>query len=78
MLSASHNPMPDNGIKFFARGGVKLDDELEDADRGAACGEPWARPTGAGVGRVPTVARAARERVRRSTCSRRCRTASTG
>ena len=31
MLSASHNPMPDNGIKFFARGGTKLDDTLEDA-----------------------------------------------
>ena len=31
MLSASHNPMPDNGIKFFARGGNKLDDALEDA-----------------------------------------------
>ena len=30
MLSASHNPMPDNGIKFFARGGVKLDDAIED------------------------------------------------
>src|SRR4029453_16424250 len=31
MLSASHNPMPDNGIKFFARGGHKLDDAIEDA-----------------------------------------------
>jgi phosphoglucosamine mutase len=31
MLSASHNPAPDNGIKFFARGGVKLPDEVEDA-----------------------------------------------
>ncbi len=30
MLSASHNAMPDNGIKFFARGGHKLADELED------------------------------------------------
>jgi phosphoglucosamine mutase len=29
MLSASHNPAPDNGIKFFARGGVKLADEVE-------------------------------------------------
>ena len=29
MLSASHNPMPDNGIKFFARGGRKLPDEVE-------------------------------------------------
>jgi len=30
MLSASHNPAPDNGIKFFARGGQKLPDEAED------------------------------------------------
>ena len=30
MISASHNPMPDNGIKFFAKGGYKLDDEVED------------------------------------------------
>ncbi|MDR0416975.1 MAG: phosphoglucosamine mutase, partial [Propionibacteriaceae bacterium] len=30
MLSASHNPMPDNGIKFFAHGGVKLPDDVED------------------------------------------------
>ncbi|MER7395875.1 phosphoglucosamine mutase [Streptomyces sp. NPDC000151] len=56
MLSASHNPMPDNGIKFFARGGHKLADELEDRIesmyRGHAAGEPWDRPTGAGVGRV--------------------------
>ncbi|WP_432011002.1 phosphoglucosamine mutase [Streptomyces cucumeris] len=56
MLSASHNPMPDNGIKFFARGGHKLADELEDrietTYRSHASGEPWDRPTGAGVGRV--------------------------
>jgi phosphoglucosamine mutase len=51
MLSASHNPMPDNGIKFFARGGNKLDDALEDAIE-SRLGEVWARPTGAGVGRV--------------------------
>jgi phosphoglucosamine mutase len=31
MLSASHNPMPDNGVKFLARGGRKLDDVIEDA-----------------------------------------------
>ncbi|MDN5852545.1 MAG: phosphoglucosamine mutase, partial [Actinomycetia bacterium] len=31
MISASHNPMPDNGIKFLARGGHKLDDAVEDA-----------------------------------------------
>ena len=51
MLSASHNPMPDNGIKFFARGGAKLDDVGEDAIE-ARMGERWQRPTGAGVGRV--------------------------
>ncbi|WP_310725977.1 phosphoglucosamine mutase [Streptomyces sp. N2A] len=56
MLSASHNPMPDNGIKFFARGGHKLADELEDrieeTYRAHSSGEPWERPTGGGVGRV--------------------------
>ena len=51
MLSASHNPMPDNGIKFFARGGHKLADSIEDAVE-SRLGEPWDRPTGAGVGRV--------------------------
>jgi phosphoglucosamine mutase len=30
VLSASHNPAPDNGIKFFAKGGVKLPDAVED------------------------------------------------
>jgi len=51
MLSASHNAMPDNGIKFFARGGHKLADELEDAIE-ARLNEPWDRPTGGDVGRV--------------------------
>jgi len=51
MLSASHNPMPDNGIKFLARGGVKLDDAIETAIE-KRLREPWQRPTGAGVGRV--------------------------
>lgn len=51
MLSASHNPAPDNGIKFFARGGSKLEDALEDAIE-ARLGEAWERPQGAGVGRV--------------------------
>jgi phosphoglucosamine mutase len=51
MLSASHNAMPDNGIKFFARGGHKLADELEDAIE-ARMNEPWERPTGSAVGRV--------------------------
>ena len=30
MISASHNPMPDNGIKIFGPGGHKLDDDTED------------------------------------------------
>jgi phosphoglucosamine mutase len=51
VLSASHNPMPDNGIKFFAKGGHKLDDSVEDAIE-ARLREPWQRPTGAAVGRV--------------------------
>ncbi|MEU6662207.1 phosphoglucosamine mutase [Streptomyces sp. NPDC046821] len=58
MLSASHNAMPDNGIKFFARGGHKLADELEDQIEHVyeqhRTGAPWDRPTGAGVGRVHT------------------------
>ncbi|NIR36621.1 MAG: phosphoglucosamine mutase, partial [Actinobacteria bacterium] len=40
MISASHNPMPDNGIKFFAKGGHKLDDAVEDAIE-ARLGESW-------------------------------------
>ncbi|GDX16354.1 phosphoglucosamine mutase [Actinomycetes bacterium] len=51
MISASHNPAPDNGIKLFARGGEKLADSLEAAIE-ARMGEPWQRPTGKDVGRV--------------------------
>jgi phosphoglucosamine mutase len=51
MLSASHNAMPDNGIKLFTRGGHKLEDAIEDAIE-QRLGEPWSRPTGADVGRV--------------------------
>ena len=51
MISASHNPRPDNGIKFLARGGVKLDDAIEVAIE-ERLREPWDRPTGAAVGRV--------------------------
>ncbi len=59
MLSASHNPMPDNGIKFFSRGGHKLDDVIEDAIE-QRLREPWERPTGAAVGRVTQNPNAAR------------------
>ena len=51
VLSASHNPMPDNGLKFLSRGGVKLDDATEAAVE-QRLDEPWPRPTGAAVGRV--------------------------
>ena len=51
MISASHNPMPDNGIKFFSRGGGKLDDLLEISIENRI-GQPWERPTGHNVGRA--------------------------
>ena len=56
MLSASHNPMPDNGIKLFARGGKKLPDEIE-AEIEAELDAGWTRPrpTGADIGRVTEV-----------------------
>ncbi|MBX3104320.1 MAG: phosphoglucosamine mutase [Cryobacterium sp.] len=51
MVSASHNPAPDNGIKFFAAGGVKLPDEVEDRIE-AALNDPPVAPIGADVGRI--------------------------
>ena len=51
MISASHNPAPDNGIKFFASGGHKLPDEIEDQIE-AAMEHPALSPIGGGVGRV--------------------------
>jgi len=51
MISASHNPMPDNGIKLFAEGGHKLPDAVEDAIE-ARLDEPGTRPVGPAVGRV--------------------------
>jgi phosphoglucosamine mutase len=51
MVSASHNPAPDNGIKFFSFGGTKLPDEVEDRIE-AAMSEPPLAPTGDGVGRI--------------------------
>jgi phosphoglucosamine mutase len=58
MISASHNPMPDNGIKLFSRGGHKLPDAVEAAIEhtvlsGSSDGH---RPTGAGIGRVRVLA----------------------
>ncbi|WP_279367769.1 phosphoglucosamine mutase [Microbacterium testaceum] len=51
MVSASHNPAPDNGIKIFARGGTKLPDIVEQRIERALEGERL-QPTGAGVGRI--------------------------
>lgn len=51
MISASHNAAPDNGIKFLARGGKKLDDAVEDEIE-IEMGKPSLRPTGAEVGRI--------------------------
>ncbi len=51
MVSASHNPAPDNGIKFFAAGGRKLADEIEDEIE-AAMSRPLAGNTGREVGRI--------------------------
>ncbi len=58
MISASHNPFPDNGIKFFLSGGRKLSHEIEqrledELDKLlTAEGLSLAGPTGAGLGRV--------------------------
>lgn len=59
MISASHNPFPDNGIKFFGADGFKLLDEteteietlLELLERDVTA-DPMPRPTGADIGRV--------------------------
>jgi phosphoglucosamine mutase len=52
MISASHNPMPDNGIKIFGPGGHKLDDTTEDEIEDLVAEGPGLRPVGAELGRV--------------------------
>src|SRR4051812_11277125 len=62
MISASHNPMPDNGIKLFSRGGHKLPDAVEAAiERWVTGGGVDHRPTGGGIGRVKDLAGAAED-----------------
>ena len=53
MLSASHNAMPDNGIKFFTADGNKLPDHVE-AQIETRLRETWDRPVGDAVGRIVT------------------------
>ncbi|TFV91021.1 phosphoglucosamine mutase [Blastococcus sp. CT_GayMR20] len=66
MISASHNPMPDNGIKLFSRGGHKLPDAVEAAiERSVAGGtSDDHRPTGAAIGRVRALPDAAEDYAR--------------
>ena len=52
MISASHNPMPDNGIKIFGPGGHKLDDATEDRIEELVAAGPGLRPVGAEIGRI--------------------------
>jgi phosphoglucosamine mutase len=59
MISASHNPMPDNGLKLFAAGGRKLPDAVEDEIAARVDSHGSQRPTGALIGRVRDVPGAA-------------------
>ncbi|MGH3677766.1 MAG: phosphoglucosamine mutase [Mycobacterium sp.] len=52
MISASHNPMPDNGIKIFGPGGHKLDNATEDRIEDLVAAGPGSRPVGSAIGRV--------------------------
>ncbi len=56
VISASHNPFQDNGIKFFGGDGYKLpdkvEDEIEQIVRELESGKNFARPTGEGVGHI--------------------------
>ncbi|HVF53031.1 MAG TPA: phosphoglucosamine mutase [Actinomycetota bacterium] len=52
VISASHNPVPDNGIKFFSDLGVKIGDETEAAIERHLEHPPASRPTGTDVGGV--------------------------
>jgi len=53
VISASHNPAPDNGIKFFDHGGLKLPDATEDQIEAAMTGDDTLpRPTEGGIGLV--------------------------
>jgi phosphoglucosamine mutase len=50
MISASHNPIADNGIKFFGPDGFKLSDAIEDEIEALLDTKDLPRPTGAEIG----------------------------
>ena len=62
MISASHNPMPDNGMKFFSAGGKKLPDEVEDRIQAAMDNLKEDGPTATKIGRIISEAPEGRER----------------
>jgi len=56
MLTASHNPYADNGIKIFGRDGFKLGDELErQIEEMISNGEPTGPAAGASIGKAVRV-----------------------
>lgn len=65
MISASHNPMPDNGIKFFASGGRKLPDSVEDQIQSTMEQLSDDGPTGTKLGRIISESPDARDRYRK-------------
>lgn len=65
MISASHNPMPDNGIKFFAAGGRKLPDSVEDQIQSTMEQLSDDGPTGTKLGRIISESPYARDRYRK-------------
>ncbi len=54
MISASHNPIADNGIKFFGADGFKLSDAVEAAIEAVMERDEFERPTGVGIGQITT------------------------
>ena len=74
MISASHNPMPDNGIKIFAAGGHKLPDETElEIEAALEAGDGRRRPVGGDIGRVRDLPDIADRYVRHLVASTPCR-----
>lgn len=61
MISASHNPFPDNGIKFFGPDGAKIPEETEDEIALRLSDYPWLSsegPVGSLIGRLQTLSEA--------------------